>query len=233
MNRARPVVGVLVLLVALVFTVRSAGNRLHAASEAATGQQAITAEQRAQGLSFVGVSPGHQQAVLAAIAAARPEAQRLIEIVDGRVALYVAPPAGGSLGLTDSVAASTATASPSTSTAPSSAMAGGISRLVLHELGHVIDHALLTDPVPHDARRRRPRGRRLRGGQLRRLRDTRGALRRDLRQVGDQRRRPQPLHRLQNPAAGVARNLGRAAGVGQLARAGLYLPSEQNSAHFA
>ena len=76
-----------------------------------------------------------------------------------------------------------------------------------------IDHALL------DRRRRRPRSTpasRPAGaattGQLGRLRQPRGALRRELRQVGDGRHRREPRHRLPGPAARrTARRLGRSA----------------------
>ena len=86
-----------------------------------------------------------QQAFRGAVAAARPEARRLIERVAGQVEVSFAPiPDGGALGVTTGhegafsvdidLARSTAAGGPR-----------AVQRVVLHELGHVVDFALLSE----------------------------------------------------------------------------------------
>ena len=88
----------------------------------------------------------------------------------------------------------------------------GIDRVVLHELGHVVDHAIVPDDVMAGLAGRDPGGLRVRRGHRGRVRIAARALRRELREVGDRRHRPRPLHRLQGPAADAdARRVGRAA----------------------
>lgn len=88
-----------------------------------------------------GITPQDRQVIEAAIAGARPEAQRLIAMVDGLTAMSV-----GSL----SAAAGVTMPVPGgyqviLDLGPVAQQLGqrGISRLVLHELGHVIDAAIL------------------------------------------------------------------------------------------
>ena len=148
MTGARQVVGLIFVATILPFTARGAADRFAAQSDPA-GRQEISAADRAKGLGFLpGVPPSHQQAIFNAIQAARPEAQRLIAIVDGRVKMTVGPAGGTALGLTEAgpgiegyrVTVDLEAAYERHGTR-------GISRLVLHELGHVIDHALLTGDV--------------------------------------------------------------------------------------
>lgn len=95
------------------------------------------------------VQAADRQAILTAIAGARPEARRLLDLVDGLVTIRVGPTGGQTVGLT-------------------SGFGGhfemgldlgfvyrgwgsrGVSRLVLHEFGHVIDAVL----VPEDLKSR-------------------------------------------------------------------------------
>jgi hypothetical protein len=122
--------------------------RLTAAAGHAAGAPVLPAADRAATFRFApGTAPADRAAFLAAVADARPPARRLIGLVDGLVDVRVgATGQPGTLGLTESggpryevtvelgrVAAIYGTR--------------GIDRVVLHELGHVIDHALVPDDV--------------------------------------------------------------------------------------
>ena len=118
-----------------------------------TGPRALAPDARAPGdlsreveaaeMKFApDVAPADRASVLGAIAAARPEARALIERVDGMVTVEV-----GSTGQ-DAVGLTTGNRDGYTvvlDMAPVMQRMGerGVSRLVLHELGHVVDHALL------------------------------------------------------------------------------------------
>ena len=112
----------------------TAGGRLPRMSEA----------DRAAGIRFAAdVAPGDRQAVEAAIAAARPEARRLVEAVDGLVEVRVASlGSNGPVGLTESGRNGHVV---TLDLAGVSARNGerGVRRLVLHELGHVLDYRLV------------------------------------------------------------------------------------------
>jgi len=106
----------------------------------------ITAEARAAGLRFAaGVAPSDREWILAAIARARPEAARLIAEVDGLVRVGTFAAGGATLGITRS--------GPHGFTVDLD-----VGRLdgdrtldratvVLHELGHVVDFALVPAAV--------------------------------------------------------------------------------------
>lgn len=104
----------------------------------------ISDERLAATFDFEDVSEADRATVLAAIAAARPEVRALIERVDGLVRVRVGPVPGGNAGLTEG--------NPTRGYVVTLDLAGvmrtngdrGIRRLVHHELGHVVDHALLT-----------------------------------------------------------------------------------------
>ncbi|MEA2273247.1 MAG: hypothetical protein QOI98_1955 [Solirubrobacteraceae bacterium] len=91
----------------------------------------------------VGAAPADQQAVLAAIAGARPEARRIVDMVTGLTTISFGPIKLGVAGQTQG-----------TPTGYSVRLdlgrvsreygARGISRVTLHELGHVVDGALVT-----------------------------------------------------------------------------------------
>lgn len=104
------------------------------------------AASRGRGLGFDGVTSGDQRVVLDAVSAARPEARRLVAAVAGLVTVRVA-------GVQPSVAGS---ASPTRTGYDLVLDLGqvnrdlgtrGVQRLVLHELGHVVDFALVPDAV--------------------------------------------------------------------------------------
>ena len=93
------------------------------------------------------MAPADRQAFLDAVAAARPEARRLIGLVDGLVDVRIGPTGTpGAIGLTeDGEPGYRVTIDLDLVLARYGPR--GVQRTVLHELGHVVDHALLTDDV--------------------------------------------------------------------------------------
>jgi hypothetical protein len=93
------------------------------------------------------VAEADRQAVLAAIASARPEAQALIHDVDGLVEVSVGPSGGHSVGVTQQVGRARYHVTFDLGTVAARYGQRGIARLVLHELGHVVDFALVPDSL--------------------------------------------------------------------------------------
>ena len=91
------------------------------------------------------VSPGDRAAIEAAITSARPEAQRLIGIVDGLTTLDVSPPQGGAAGTATDLGDRYAIMLDLASVSAMGPRA--VSRLVLHELAHVVDWTLVSDEL--------------------------------------------------------------------------------------
>jgi hypothetical protein len=128
--------------------VAGARYRLDAASAKASGARLLPASARRSGFRFdPDVAPADRQAFLAAVAAARPEARRLIGLVDGLVAVRIGSTGvPGAIGLTED-------GDPGYRVTIDLGLVirrygpRGVQRTVLHELGHVVDHALLTDDV--------------------------------------------------------------------------------------
>jgi hypothetical protein len=128
--------------------VAGARYRLDAASAKASGARLLPQSTRRAGFRFdPAVAPADRQAFLAAVAAARPEARRLIGLVDGLVAVRIGSTGvQGAIGLTED-------GDPGYRVTIDLDLVirrygpRGVQRTVLHELGHVVDHALLTDDV--------------------------------------------------------------------------------------
>jgi hypothetical protein len=119
----------------------------HRGQSATAGQPTISEEVRRAGLQFdPTVAEGDRQAVLDAIASARPDARALIDVVDGLVDVGVAATGGHSVGLTQQ-AGTRYRVTLDLGTVSARYGKRGIARLVLHELGHVIDFALVPDPL--------------------------------------------------------------------------------------
>jgi hypothetical protein len=127
--------------------------RLDAASARSSAVTYLSGDARRAGFHFEpGTAPADQQVFLDAVAAARPEARRLIGLVDGLVEVRVGPTsAPGAIGLTEAVGPGLVRSRyrvtidlglVATRYGPR-----GIQRTVLHELGHVVDFALVTDDV--------------------------------------------------------------------------------------
>jgi hypothetical protein len=136
------------LAVVAALVLRPGGDRRHAAATG-SGMPRITGDVRRAGLRFTGVAPSDEAVIRDAIARSRPEARRLIGIVDGLVDVTVGPAGDGALGTTSpgprgfDVRLDLATVARGLGQR-------GIDRLVLHELGHVVDFALV--PPELDAR---------------------------------------------------------------------------------
>lgn len=112
---------------------------------AAGSGEAIPAATRAAGFEYLGVAPADRQVIEAAVAGSRPEARRLVELVDGLTAVSVAAPGGGP-GMTMPTADGFKMVL-DLGTVSRQMGARGVNRLVMHELGHVIDGALLSDEL--------------------------------------------------------------------------------------
>lgn len=118
----------------------------------------LSDDQRGSGLRFApDVHPLDQQVILATIARARPEARALIDRVDGAVTVRVAATGGSVAGVTSSrpggydVVLDLGAVSRALGER-------GIARLVLHELGHVVDFALVPDDLARELDEGVPRG---------------------------------------------------------------------------
>ena len=128
--------------------VAGARYRLDAASAKRSGARLLSEDVRRAGFRFAPtVAPADREAFLAAVAGARPEARRLIALVDGLVEVRIGPTGvPGAIGLTeDGEPGYRVTIDLGLVVARYGAR--GVARTVLHELGHVVDHALVTDDV--------------------------------------------------------------------------------------
>jgi len=98
-------------------------------------------------LRFTGASaPSDQQVVRQVIAEARPEARRLVEAVAGLVSVSIGVPEGGAAGLTTSTASGYDVVLDLGGVYRNLGMRG-VRRLVLHEMAHVVDHALVPNTL--------------------------------------------------------------------------------------
>ena len=128
--------------------VAGARYRLDAASAKSSGARLLPESARRATFRFdPTVAPANRQAFLAAVATARPEARRLIGLVDGLVVVRIGSTGvPGAIGLTED-------GDPGYRVTIDLDLVirrygpRGVQRTVLHELGHVVDHALLTDDV--------------------------------------------------------------------------------------
>jgi hypothetical protein len=143
-NRARIYLPVLAIAGVLALAGIASSNR---GERATTGPQSISEQMRRDGLHFeTAIAEADRQAVLGAIASAQPEARALIDVVDGLVDVHVGPTGASSVGLTESNGARYRV---TLDLATVAARYGqrGIARLVLHELGHVVDFALVPEAL--------------------------------------------------------------------------------------
>jgi hypothetical protein len=119
----------------------------HRGERATTGPQPISQQVRRDGLRFdPTIAEADRQAVLAAIASAQPEARALIDVVDGLVDVYVGSTGGHSVGLTEG-GGTRYRVTLDLGTVAARYGQRGIARLVLHELGHVVDFALVPESL--------------------------------------------------------------------------------------
>jgi hypothetical protein len=147
-DRSRTFVVLALVLLAVAVPGVIARSRVHDAT-ATTGRKVgkITPAERADTFHFApGVAPYDRQVVRTAIAHARPDARRLIDAVDGLVDLDVAQTQAGSVGTTQMVGDRFHVVL-NLGAASRAAGQRAIDRLVLHELGHLVDGALVPDTL--------------------------------------------------------------------------------------
>jgi hypothetical protein len=108
----------------------------------------LSAQQRARTFTFApGTTPDEQQVLFGAVAAARPEARRLVDLVDGLVTVHFEPPPRASaIGLTtfDGEDYDVYIDLREVITRYGAREGGAIA---MHELGHVVDIALVPDAL--------------------------------------------------------------------------------------
>ena len=151
-SAGRAAIVVLLCAVALAIALRPHGVGL-----AATGDEEITPEIRAATLDLEQVRPDDQAWIRAAIAGARPEAQRLIAEIDGLVTIDTRLNAPGTivLGAPDQAIGLVRFTSGRADISLDARALNGDRALdrnmvVLHELGHVIDFVLVDDELMHE-----------------------------------------------------------------------------------
>jgi hypothetical protein len=141
---------VLPLLIVLALSGLAVLTRPHARSAtASTGrvEGRISGAERTATFTFAsGVAPYDRQAILGAVARARPEARRLLDVVDGLVTIDVGLTPAQSVGTTASDGDRFRIVLNLGAAARASGLRG-IDRLVLHELGHLVDFALVPDDL--------------------------------------------------------------------------------------
>ena len=130
-------------LIVLVGAIAAFG--LHKRQAAAAGGP-VSAEQRAATLRFApGVTPDDRAWILAAVAAARPEARRLIDEVDGLIEVRTDLPPGQAIGMAEMRGSEATVSLDARLLNAERAMDRGV--VVLHELGHVVDFVLVDDEI--------------------------------------------------------------------------------------
>lgn len=104
-----------------------------------------------------GIAPSDEQAVLDAVAGARPQARRLVELVAGLVTVRLGAPGAGIAGRTRTTPGGYDVELDLGNVYRQSGLRG-IRRLVLHELAHVIDDALVPTALERELDLATPRG---------------------------------------------------------------------------
>jgi hypothetical protein len=148
----------LVVLVLAVLLAVHAHDGARAGAQAGRSVGEVSSAERAATFHFdPALAPTDRAAFLLAVGHARPEAQRLITAIDGLVDVHVAPTAAGIAGTTQSVGDRYAV---TVNLGKVSAAYGqrGIDRTVLHELGHVVDFALVPPALDRQLDAQIPQG---------------------------------------------------------------------------
>ncbi|WP_445150350.1 hypothetical protein [Baekduia sp. Peel2402] len=119
----------------------------------------ISAAERGATFTFApGTAEADKAAIQQAIVDARPEAQQLIAAVDGLATIVVAGTAEGVVGTTESTTGDRYQVTLNLGLASRIHGQRGIDRLVLHELGHVVDFALVPSALNTQLDAEIPRG---------------------------------------------------------------------------
>ena len=144
-----------VLVVAVCAAVAFRGGRLNT-DQGVAAPGGLSSEQRSAGLRFASsVAPDDRAWVQAAIATARPEAQRLIAEIDGMVEIRTDLPRSVAIGLAQLSSDGAVVNFDAHSLNSDRALDRNV--VVLHELGHVIDHYLVDDELVNELDRAIPR----------------------------------------------------------------------------
>jgi hypothetical protein len=156
--RDRPLLLLGLVAGALLLALGPLGRSSPTSAPAASAVRAAMPD-RVAGLRFApDVHSLDRRAVLDAIASARPEARRLIDLVDGAVTVEVGPVGRpGAVGLTDPTGARYLVALDLARVVRRGGERG-VRRLVLHELGHVVRFALVSPALMHRLDAQVPRG---------------------------------------------------------------------------
>jgi hypothetical protein len=158
-ERSRSFVAPLAVLLAL--SLGGFALRMHSRAQATTDGRTVgqvSTQERAATFTFdPAVAPADRAAFLIAVSHARPEAQALIGVVDGLVDVHIGVTDAGTVGITQSVGDRYGV---SVNLGLVSRRYGqrGIDRDVLHELGHVVDFALVPPALDAQLDTAIPRG---------------------------------------------------------------------------
>jgi hypothetical protein len=140
---------------------RAAAGAWYALDDAAArrgGVPRLDDDVRAAGFRFAAdVAPAWRTMVADAVARSRPEAARLIRLVDGLVEIRVAPAGDRALGVTSGRDGRFTVVLDMDRTLRTLG-ARGVDRLVLHELGHVVDVAIVPSALDRALDAQVPRG---------------------------------------------------------------------------
>jgi hypothetical protein len=118
----------------------------------------VSASERATTFAFdPAIAPADRTAILTAVSHARPEAQALIAEVDGLVDLHLGTTDAGTVGITQSQGERYSVTLDLGLVARRYGQRG-IERAVLHELGHVVDFALVPESLDASLDARIPQG---------------------------------------------------------------------------
>lgn len=146
-DRSRSLTVVVAIVVACVVAAVFVSRARSGEVSSPAGTRTISAAERAATLTFApATAPYDQQAILTAIAHARPEARRLLDLVDGLVDVEVGATPPGVVGEA-MTSGSRYRVLLNLGIASRRGGQRGIDRVVLHELGHIVDFALLPDDV--------------------------------------------------------------------------------------
>jgi hypothetical protein len=156
--RSRPFVVPLAVLAVLLAVLAVAGIKHRGAAAAGRTIGQVSASERAATFTFdPTTAQADRDAFLTAVSHARPEAQALIATVDGLVDVHVVPTESGTVGTTQS-AGDRYRVDVNLGLVARRYGQRGIDRTVLHELGHVVDFALVPQSLDDRLDAEIPRG---------------------------------------------------------------------------
>lgn len=127
---------------------RADGGAHYRLSDTGSGGRELATAARSAGFTFApGTSPSDRASFAGAVAAAQPQAQRLVATVDGLTDVTFAPAGPGAVGLTQSDGSGRYRVTIDLAGVTARHGQRGISRVVLHELAHVLDLAVVPDAL--------------------------------------------------------------------------------------